>query len=689
MGNCNTLTCSLDGKITPQDAPGAGDAAPARAARACPSIDRTGRRAPPPRASIPQEPRGTVGIPQQPDPGFMLRDPLAVPRRPQAQPRQPGSTTVTIRQPPPPPSVGVGTGTALPDRPQAILTQPEQPTQLFRLVDPMFPGNNVVIGDGGVDVARFTDRKPTDLGGGAADTPAEGNVGGFGPLTHVEGVQPGVKAPAPDVTTEGMVLGDATPASGTTKSAGALDVRRCYERFMGLTPPAQARVLTTGILGRYQLAQLAARDIANGVPGAAVTAANWLFNTFPLEAAEQIVFCNAVHYTAPGGLLVNMRPDVAPANIAPAAQQGIDQWSMAGRTAAVDARRQWMRGASYLPAGAIAPSLDYAGALNLFRSLETAQQVATLGSLAFEGDAYAQALAQGLAQGYPTLDGVPIVDLATAHISLIPVGDPRWVLFAFAAQNATAPAGDLWGDLTNALGFGASTPTASTGRNVTAPSSTTRPTSTTTRPTSTTTRPASTTTTRPTPAQAAAEAAQAQAMTVSSEFLQAAGLTSSQWAQLSRERPEMASQLFREFQNRPNTFAQVAATVLQAAQAFLLGLHQQNVDDLAAANANYQHQQAMAQAAIQREQTDLQRAQLALQQQQLQQQSQMVMTPSAIVAQPAEPPAQQPPAEGMSYGAKVGIAGAVAAVIGLGYVATTRKRNGRAKAARRRTRRAA
>jgi hypothetical protein len=304
---------------------------------------------------------------------------------------------------------------------------------------------------------------------------------------------------------------------------------------------------------------------------------------------------------------------------------------------------RWLRGIGQTarPAGAplvaSGPVLNDTDARAIFASLSPGAQIAVLRGLAFRGDAYASSLANALAQGRVEVDGFPITTLLFAHVDrAYPArNDPRRILFAYSTGLAARSEGILV------------TPAGDP-------------------------PPATPATTTPTPPIAPAE------------FLAAAGINADQWSQILARSPETAAQMWTEYQRRPSTFAQVSQLILQAADAVLRGLHQSATDQLAAQQAQYAHQQAMATAAVQQAQANANAAQQLLGLTAAQPTQQTVTAP--IVTQPA-PTTAQAPSEPMSTGTKVAIGGAaVAALGGLAYVATRPKRKSNSKQGRKQRR---
>lgn len=719
--NCNTPTCQIDGKISPErpdgtpmtrgagvpddtDA-GCTDRGPMRGDRRGRSERRSGTPATSVRITVdtPPPPGRIVAVGRQPMPEQPGRPQPAmevVPRRsqpegavpepaPEPAPRRPVQTDGIPKGgasgPAPLPAVTVDEGTATGGkRPGAVV-----------VVEGSALGNRNSPGRVGIDT-QILDGK-----GGAPDTyrdpgagKGQGDGGGsLGSLTMVS---------RPDGTVSTMLseLSAATPSIDAVKAAGALpSPDDCYRTYLQLPPELQARIITTGTLGRYGFAQAVARDIRTGSTTAAKTGADWLFTTFPRNALPVAEFCAAVSYAGPAPAGYAARPSplfVAPAQLyagdpwmtrasgalappaAVAVMQGPDGWSPRGFTPDLFAF-------ATAPAGGFA-LIDDTTAQQVFALLSPAAQQEVLRS-AFAGEAYPSALADVLARGATHVDGIPVADLLIAHMGArYPEDSPRRVLFRLAvqdAQRATRPAGNVEsrpGATTPAPGAVVRTATVQSGGGGANKAGGTAQ-----------------TITAATPGTASSTAASASGAT--SEFLAAAGLNSAQWAAIMRDRPEVGAQLLREYQNRPNTFAQVAGTVLQAVNAIILGVHQGAVDDLAATNAAYAHQQALAQLALQRDQNAQQTA-IALANAQAQQAAAAQQALAAAPAQPApivyQQPAPQPPAvtppqpQGMGTGTMVAIGVGVLALVGGGaYLLTTRKRKSNGKPNRGRSRRAA
>lgn len=286
------------------------------------------------------------------------------------------------------------------------------------------------------------------------------------------------------------------------------------------------------------------------------------------------------------------------------------------------------------PLVASGPVLNDTDARAIFASLSPGAQIAVLRGLAFRGDAYASSLANALAQGRVEVDGFPITTLLFAHVDrAYPArNDPRRILFAYS----TGLAARSEGLLVTPAGDPPATPAATT----------------------------------PTPPVAPAD------------FLAAAGINADQWSQILARSPETAAQMWTEYQRRPSTFAQVSRLILDAADAVLRGLHQSATDQLAAQQAQYAHQQAMATAGVQQAQANANTAQQLLGLTAAQPTTQTTTVP--FVAQPAP---TQAPSEPMSTGTKVAIGGAaVAALGGLAYVATRPKRKSNSKQGRKQRR---
>ena len=731
MSNCNTPTCLIDGKITPERPDGSpmtrGAGAPDDADAGCTDRgpargDRRGRgdrRAGTPPTSVriavdtPPPPGRIVPIARQPAPEQPGRPQPAmevVPRRtqpegvvPEPAPRRPVQTDGI-------PTTGGKGGGGGPAPLSADAVDPGAAAGGKR------PGAVVVVEGSAIGNRNSPGRVAVDTkgetldgkgGGGATDAyrdpgagKGQGDGGGsLGSLTMVMRPDGNVSTMLSELTAANPTLNlDAVKAAGAVASPDA-----CYRTYLQLPPELQARIITAGTLGRYGFAQAVARDIRTGSTTAAKTGADWLFTTFPRDALPVAEFCTAVAYAGPAPAGYAARP--APLAVAPAQLYAGDPWmtraagalAPPAAVAVMQSPDGWTRAGfspdvfAFAPAGGFA-IIDDGTAQQVFALLPPAAQIEVLRGAAFAGEAYPAALADVLARGASLVDGVPVADLLAAHMGArYPEDSPRRVLFRFAvqdAQRATRPAGNV-----------ESRPGATT-TTTPAPSSVVR---TTTATPTTTIRTGggdnksggtAQTITAATPGAAGGSGAGASAAGASSEFLAAAGLNSAQWAAIMRDRPEVGAQLLREYQNRPNTFAQVAGTVLQAVNAIILGVHQGAVDDLAATNASYAHQQAMAQLALQRDQNQQQSA-IALANAQAQQAAaaaQQALVPGQIAPpapivyqQPAPPAPQQQPATGMGTGTMVALGVGFLALLGGGAYFFTRKQ----RKANRRPRRAA
>ena len=534
MSNCNTPTCAIDGKITPENPDGTPvqmDAA--MNAEPCGERGRRGERArrgatdeqpAPPRRDVqlgqPPTQTGTVITVENPYGGGerVTTGPTVASRE------VPFDGVVPRRAPSPPPSNG------------------------------NTPSITLLRGSEGSDL---TGRPPVTL--------ARANPGEVHTFTRAAPPVPTASAPTPEQLAamspkerEVFTSRAAYAQSQGTTPAGAPQstAEHCYAVFLTLPADVQARIMTTGQLGRYGIAQAVARDTMNGVASAPEFGARWVFKNFPLNSDVVAQFCAAVLHFAPAanpsGALVML-------------ESGGDRWTR-GYGVAQDGLRREFR-----PSGDLA-LIDYPTARQVFATLSPAQQADVLRGTAFLGDAYAPALANALALT-GTIDGESVPNLLAAHMERF--SGARRVLFQLAVQDAARTAAtSVPAGLVHTINP-AGTPPATT----------------TTRPATTTTRPATPTT--PAPA----------APSLPAEFLQQSGLTGTQWAALLADHPDVATQLWHEYQSRPSTFATVASTSLQAIGVIITGVHQGRVDDLAASNAQYAHQQAMAQLAAARQQS--------------------------------------------------------------------------------------
>ena len=623
MGNCNTPTCSIDGKINPENA----DGTPLNNAV---NADRCGER------GQRGERRGAV------DPG----DVSPTPRREVTlglDPRQP-SSTITVEQTRPtdaraaipavvrdvafnggvPRRDGVagGGGSVTPVTPVTPVTLARQ------------EGSDVT-GYPPVTLARAG--KPGEVVTLTPENPASAQVSTPAARTASAPTQAELDAMTPkerEVFRTRAAYAQqqaANPAGAVARQASTAD--DCYRAFLALPTEVQLRVLTSGTLARYELMQAVVRDAMSGDPQATRVGADWLFGSFQRNSSEVRQFCTAVASLA--------AHEVLPAGSVVLAGATADRWTRAYG----DARSAFAH--EFNPAGELA-LIDSNSALQLFAVLPASYQAAILRGSAFLGDPYALALANALA-GPGTIDGVLVSDLLAGHMAPLLFGDPRKVLFQLAVQDA------IRGDAIAPAGFirPAGNPPAP------APAPAPRPPA----PRPPKPRPPA----APTPTPAAAPA----------EFLAASGLTGAQWSQLLSGHPDVAAQLWREFQARPSTFVSVSAAALQAIGVIITGIHQGRVDDLAASNAQYAHQQAMAQLAAGRtastDSAEIARLQAAANAtQQTVQQFQTQQTPQT----------PQTPPTGITA-TQVGIGALLLAVIGGGaYLLTRRKHNGRPRRSR-------
>ncbi len=302
------------------------------------------------------------------------------------------------------------------------------------------------------------------------------------------------------------------------------------------------------------------------------------------------------------------------------------------------------------PAGAPASAalfLSDADAERAFAALPVADQAYILRGTAFRGLAYPAALADALSQGATEINGVTIPTLVSGFLSarIVP-SDARRTLWRAAVTDAAyrnrflSPAG------------------------VTAADAPRAPAPATPKP-GTTTRTGTTTTTRP--ATGGTQGRPGTPATPDATQIPP-GFTAAQWADIVHNHPDVAAQLVTALANQPSTFTQVATQLLAATNTVLTGIHQGETDALAQQNAQYAHQQALAQIALQRDQAQAQRAQQAL--------DPTLPAPAPAPVQYVQaPPASTPPADdkGLSTGAMVGIGGGVLAVGVLGAVALSKR----------------
>ena len=606
MGNCNTLTCQIDGKIHPMHTDGKPFDDDDRA-----NADRCGERGR----------RGERRGHANPDP---LTPPLA-------------ATMIRMNDP------GLH-----PSMPQV---QGGRDVKLMPPIVPLRRASNG--GDGGM--ARAS-------GGGSTPSASTGSDVAPTDAAKAAEVARSRAAYAEQQAAQSEAAARATIAAKGTdvplapgqKPAGALaSADDCYRAFMGLPPDKQAAILTAGILGRYGMCHAVARDVLSFAPGAARAGADWLFTSFPRNSPEIAQFCSGVQFIAPASGYY-AAPAGAPSAYNLVANGNSDRWTPAFKAG----RAEFMQ-RHFNAAGEIA-LIDYPAAQQLFAVLPTAAQIDVLSGSAFERDPYAPVLAHALEIGQAAIDGVSIADLLAGHMAQFTVDDPRLVLFRLAVQDAQrnpavmAPAGMIFrtrsaGDVT----------------------------------------PPRTAATAATPAATPPTAAP-------SEFLAAMGITPAQWSSMLAAHPDTAAQLFREFQTRPSTFQQVSQAALTAIGVIITGVHQGRVDDLAATSAAYQHQEAMANIAYQREQA-AQAAEISrINAASAQQQPAPAPAPAPVMmqqyplTQPAPQQQQQGSASsGLSTATMAYIALAVAAVGGGAYFFMRRKKpNAHHARSRKRNRRA-
>ena len=528
MGNCNTPTCAIDGKVNPLGPDGLPlDLNPAAInADPCGERGRRGERKNNRENPVAKEPRRDVRFGDDPD-GITVERPTAPVASMSAVPAQtlvPAQTMAVVPAQQPAPVSARPLAPVL--RPRAVKpgevvrVQPAPAPQYF---DANRGGSTVTLARAG-ESAAVVRVQPTSV-----TTPTRT-----------------VAAPTDEelarmTPKEREVYLSRARYAASQRNAGAvsaLSADDCYRIFLDLAPPAQAAVLTAGILGRYGMTQAVARDISTGAVDAAKIGADWLFASFARDSAEMAQFCEGVSLEAP--------PAAAGSLIA---FQGADQWTRQYRT---DQRNFDRRFSS---AGELA-LIDYATAIQLFALLPVDQQASVLSGSAFGDDPYAPALVNAL-MGTGLIDGVSVSDLLAAHMTQFASDDPHRVLFALAVQDAQLHAPQTSaGDILAPAGVIAVAPR--------------------------------------TPARAGtARTAAPPVAAVPSEFLRASGLTAASYASLLARHPDVALQLFHEFEQRPSTFTTVATAALQAIGVVINAVHQGRVDDLSASNAAYLHAQAM------------------------------------------------------------------------------------------------